>query len=248
MLGATVAMAAAMPAASATAAEGQKTVVLVHGAFADGSSWAKVIPLLEAKGLKVVAVQNPLSSLAGDIDATKRIIDMQTGPVILVAHSWGGMVITGAGLNDKVAALVYVAAFAPPKDMSVNGLVKGRPPLAWLSSVEPDSAGYLRLSGPAVAKYFAQDLPPDEISVVAATQGPSFAGLFDEKLSAVAHESKPSWYIIAEQDGIIPPDLEASMAKAIGAKTTSLASSHVAMLSHPEQVVEVIMAAADSVK
>jgi pimeloyl-ACP methyl ester carboxylesterase len=127
------------------------TVVLVHGAFADGSSWRKVIPLLEARGLRVVAVQNPLSSLAGDVDATKRVIDAQPGSVILVGHSWAGMVISQAGNDDKVKALVYVAAFALPKGVSINDLGKGQPPAPWLTQLQPDSAGYLRLSDEAVA-------------------------------------------------------------------------------------------------
>src|SRR5215471_11924802 len=125
---------AAFAAQPVTAAE--KTVVLVHGAFADGSSWTKVIPLLQAKGLRAVAVQNPLSSLAADVDATKRVIDAQSGPVILVGHSYGGIVITQAGVNPKVAALVYVAAFVPPMGQSANGLGKDGPPPPWAGSIK----------------------------------------------------------------------------------------------------------------
>ncbi|MGX5827800.1 alpha/beta fold hydrolase [Mesorhizobium sp. 43Arga] len=239
-------MAMAAPASAADAPK--KTVVLVHGAFADGSSWNKVIPLLEAKGLKVVAVQNPLSSLAADVDATRRVIDAQPGPVVLVGHSWGGVVISQAGVNDKVKVLVYVAAFAPPKGVSVNDLGKGQPAPPWASALEADSGGYVRLSAEAVAKFFAQDLPPQEISLIAATQGPPFAGIFDEKLAAAAYETKPSFYIVAKHDGMIPPAAEAAMAKAIGAKVTELATSHVPMLSKPREVADVILAAADSVK
>jgi len=240
-------MAVTLSAASAADAP-KKTVVLVHGAFADGSSWAKVIPLLEAKGLNVVAVQNPLSSLAADVDATKRVIDAQAGPVILVGHSWGGVVISQAGVADKVKALVYVAAFAPPKGMSVNDLGAGQPPPPWAAALQPDSGGYLRLSAEGVAKYFAQDLSAGEISVVAATQGPAFSKIFDEKLTAAAYETKPSWYVVAKHDGMIPPPAEAAMAKAIGAKVTELSTSHVAMLSKPREVADVILAAAASVK
>ncbi|QKC95993.1 alpha/beta fold hydrolase [Mesorhizobium sp. NZP2298] len=244
--GTAVLMAMAGPASAAGAPK--KTVVLVHGAFADGSSWSKVIPLLEAKGLNVVAVQNPLSSLAADVDATRRVIDAQPGPVILVGHSWGGVVISQAGVNDKVKALVYVAAFAPPKGVSVNDLGKGQPPLPWASALEADSGGYVRLSAGGVARHFAQDLPPQEISLIAATQGPPFAGIFDEKLTAAAYETKPSFYIVASHDGMIPPAAEAAMAKAIGAEVTELATSHVPMLSKPREVADVILAAADSVK
>ncbi len=220
------------------------TVVLVHGAFADGSSWGKVIPLLEAKGLRVVAVQNPLSSLASDVDAAKRVIDMQPGPVVLVGHSWAGIVISQAGVDDKVKALVYVAAFAPPKGVSINDLGKGQPPAPWLSQLQPDSAGYLRLSDEAIAKYFAQDLPAQDIRVVAATQGPAFSGIFDEKLTEAAYETKPSWYVVADKDGMIAPDAQRAMAKAINAKTTEVSASHVVMLSQPDVVMRVILDAA----
>jgi pimeloyl-ACP methyl ester carboxylesterase len=229
------------------AAAEQKTVVLVHGAFADGSSWSKVIPLLQAKGLKVVAVQNPLSSLAADIDATKRVIDAQSGPVILVGHSWGGVVISAAGVDDKVKALVYVAAFALPPGVSVNDVGAGKPPLPWLQELQQDAGGYLRLSDAAVGKYFAQDLGADEVAVVASTQGPTFGGLFDEKSDVAAHASLPSWYIVAKADGMIPPAAEAAMAASIGAHVTEIDGSHVVMLSHPQAVADVILAAADAV-
>lgn len=246
-LGTATLLAVTLSAASAADAA-KKTVVLVHGAFADGSSWAKVIPLLEAKGLNVVAVQNPLSSLAADVDATKRVIDAQAGPVILVGHSWGGVVISQAGVDDKVKALVYVAAFASPKGMSVNDLGAGQPPPPWAAALQPDSGGYLRLSAEGVAKYFAQDLPAGEISVIAATQGPTFAKIFDEKLTVAAYETKPSWYVVAKNDRMIPPPAEAAMAKAIGAKVTELSTSHVAMLSKPREVADVILTAAASLK
>ena len=238
----------AIATAPAAAAQPPKTVVLVHGAFADGSSWSRVIPLLEAKGLRVVAVQNPLSSLAADADATKRAIDMAPGPVILVGHSWGGVVITQAGVDDKVKALVYVAAFALPKGMSVNSASAGAPPLPWLKELQPDSAGYVRLSDDAVGKFFAQDLSPEEIAVVAATQGPTFGGAFDDKLSEAAYETKPSWFVVAKRDGMIPPPVEEAMAAAIKAKVTEIDGSHVVMLSQPQAVADVIIAAADSVK
>lgn len=232
------------PAADAASISTPKTVVLVHGAFADGSSWRKVIPLLEAEGLRVVAVQNPLSSLASDVDATKRVIDAQPGSVVLVGHSWAGVVISQAGVDDKVKALVYVAAFAPPKGVSINDLGKGKPPAPWLSQLQPDSAGYLRLSDEAVTKYFAQDLSAEDIRITAATQGPAFSGIFDERITAAAYETKPSWYVVATQDGMIDPAAQEAMAKSIKATTTKLSASHVVMLSQPQSVAKVILDAA----
>jgi pimeloyl-ACP methyl ester carboxylesterase len=226
----------------------QKTVVLVHGAFADGSSWDKVIPLLQAKGLKVVAVQNPLTSLADDVAATKRVIDGQSGPVILVGHSWAGTVITEAGSHGKVAALVYSAAFAPDAGESTSDLGKGGPPPPGSANIRPDSAGFLYLTPEGVAKDFGQDLPSSQTAVMAATQGPIFAKTFDEKVTNAAWKSKPSWFIVAEKDRMIQPDLERAMAKKINARTTSLPTSHVPMLSRPGDVATVILAAADAVK
>lgn len=250
LLGAGALITAAVTHAPADAASSSppKTVVLVHGAFADGSSWRKVVPLLEAKGLRVVAVQNPLSSLAADVDAAKRVIDAQPGPVILVGHSWAGVVISQAGVDDKVKALVYVAAFAPPKGVSINDLGKGQPPAPWLAELQPDSAGYLRLSDNAVAKYFAQDLSAEDIRVTAATQGPAFSGIFDEKITEAAYETRPSWYVVAKQDGMIAPIAQEAMAKAIKATTTEVEASHVVMLSQPDAVANVILAAAASVE
>jgi pimeloyl-ACP methyl ester carboxylesterase len=226
----------------------QKTVVLIHGAFADGSSWDKVIPLLHAKGLKVVAVQNPLTSLADDVAAGKRVIDGQSGPVILVGHSWGGTVITELGNDDKVAALVYVAAFAPDAGESTSDLGKGGPPPPGSATIRADGAGFLYLTPEGVAKNFAQDLPASQTKIMAATQGPIFAKAFDEKVTKAAWKSKPSWSIIAEHDRMIQPDLERAMAKKINAKITSLPTGHVPMQSRPKEVAAVILAAAATVK
>src|SRR3989440_7512941 len=183
--------------ASAVAQEKrEKTVILVHGAFADGSSWDKVIPLLEARGLKVVAVQNPLTSLADDAASVKRVIDAQSGPVILVGHSWGGTVITEVGGDDKVAALVFVAAFAPDVGESTADLGKDGPPPPGATSIRPDPAGYLYLTPEGVAKDFAQDLPAMQTRVMAVTQGPIFGKAFDEKVTKAAWQNKPSWFIV----------------------------------------------------
>lgn len=148
-----------------------KTVVLVHGAFADGSSWRKVIPLLEKAGLKVIAVQNPLDSLDNDVAFTHRAIEIAEGPVVLVGHSYGGVVITQAGLNEKVKSLVYVAAYAPEVGQSLADTAKPYPKSPGQAFFEKDSKGYLKISHEGISKYFAADLPADEQAVVAATQG-----------------------------------------------------------------------------
>jgi pimeloyl-ACP methyl ester carboxylesterase len=230
-------------AAPGAAGEPPKSVVLVHGAFADGSSWEKVIPLLQAKGLHVVAVQNPLTSLAADVEATRRAIAAQPGPVVLVGHSWAGTVITAAGMDPKVSALVYVAAFAPSIGQSTNDLGKGGPPPPGAAQIRPDADGFLSLTEEGVAKDFAQDLPASQAKIMAATQGPTAAKAFDEKVVQAAWMTKPSWYIVAEKDRMIPPDLERAMAKKINAKTTSIPTSHVAMLARPKDVAAVILAA-----
>jgi len=237
-----------LPCIAMAQATEQKAVVLIHGAFADGSSWDKVIPILQAKGLKVVAVQNPLTSLADDVAAGKRVIDEQSGPVILVGHSWGGTVITQLGDDAKVAALVYVAAFAPDVGESSNDLGREGPPPPGAAHIRPDSTGFLYLTPEGVAKDFAQDLPAAQTKVMAVTQGPIFAKAFDEKLTKAAWKSKPSWFIVAENDRMIPPDLERAMATKINAKITALPTSHVPMQSRPNDVAAVIVAAAAAVK
>jgi pimeloyl-ACP methyl ester carboxylesterase len=224
-----------------------KTVVLVHGSWADGSSWDKVIPLLEAKGLRVVAVQNPLSSLADDVAATSRVINMQTGPVILVGHSWGGVVISQAGNSDKVSALVFVSAFAPDSGQSINDLLKGLPTPAFQEDLSKDEAGYLYLSAASISKYFAPDLPPATQKLMAATQGPWFYGCLGDKVTKAAWHDKPSWWVLSENDQIIDPRLQKGMAEAIHAKVTEVASSHVAMLAKPAEVAAVILAAAQAI-
>lgn len=220
------------------------TIVLVHGAWANGSSWEKVIPLLQAKGLEVVAVHNPASSLEADVAATRRVIDDQKGTVVLVGHSYGGAVITEAGTSDKVRALVYVAAFAPAAGESVNSIVgaHGRP--EWFGAIHADAGGYLTWSADGMARYFAPDLPPAEAALLAATQAPLFAGAFDGKVTTAAFAEKPSWFVIADDDRIIPAPLQAFFAERMGATTVHVPASHVAMLSQPETVAQAILAAA----
>ncbi|AEU38049.1 alpha/beta fold hydrolase [Granulicella mallensis] len=223
------------------------TVILVHGAFADGSSWNRVIPLLQAQGLKVVAVQLPLSSLAADVAATKRAITAQTGPIILVGHSWAGVVITEAGVDDRVKALVYVSAFAPSEGQSAGEMGKPYPTPPGLLHPIADSSGYLTLSPGDIAKHFAPDVPAAESNLLAVTQGPIRAANFDEPVSAAAWKTKPSWLIAGEQDQMIDPALYKAEAEKIHAKATWLASGHVPMLSHPDAVTAVIVEAAHSI-
>jgi len=220
------------------------TVVLVHGAFADGSAWDKVIPILQAQGLHVVAVQNPLTSLADDVAATRRVLDVQTGPVVLVGHSWGGVVITEIGLHERVKALVYVAAFAPSEGQSVVDLAKDYPTPAGFNFFVPDNEGFVTLSAEGVAKHFAQDLPAAQTRLMAVTQGPVRGKNFEEKATVAAWKTKPSWYVVSEQDHMVQPALEKAMAAKISAHVVSLPTSHVPQLSRPAQVAEAILAAA----
>ena len=223
-----------------------RNVVLVHGAFADGSSYAKVIPLLRARGFRVTAVQNPLTSLADDANATKRAIAMQDGPVILVGHSWGGMVISEAGNDPKVKALVYIAALVPEAGQSTNDVLKPYPPTPGLSHVQPDANGFLSLTRQGINEDFVPDLPAGERDIVLATQGPWSSVCLSDKVASPAWKTKPSWYV-AVNDRMLPKDFEQNIAKRINATTTTLTSGHVPMLSKPNEIAAVIMDAATKV-
>ena len=243
-----IAAAALAIGSAAHAAEPQPSVVIVHGAFADGSDWAKVIPLLQAKGVRVTAVQNPLTSLDDDVATAKRAIDAAPGKVVLVGHSWGGTVITQAGTHDKVASLVYIAAFAPDVGQAVGDLGKAYPTPAGLSHLVPDAAGFLRLSDEGMSKHFAQDLPAAQTAVMAATQGPIAGKAFGEKVSVAAWKSKPSWYLVAGNDHMIQPALQRDFAKLIGAKVSEVKTSHVPQQSAPAQVAATILDAVQNAK
>ena len=234
--------------AQSSGASARPSVVIVHGAFADGSDWAKVVARLQAKGVQVTAVQNPLESLAGDVAAANRAIDNQPGKVVLVGHSWGGTVITEAGKHDKVASLVYVAAFAPDAGQSVASVTKGQPAAPGNDSIGADSHGWLSLSPAGLARDFAQDVPAEQARVMAATQGPIKASAFGEPVSTAAWKTKPSWFIVANQDRMILPALQRSMAQKIGAMVTEVSSSHVPQQSRPDDVAKVILDAVASVK
>jgi pimeloyl-ACP methyl ester carboxylesterase len=226
---------------------GVKNVVLVHGAWADGSSWSKIIPLLQAKGLHAVAVQNPLSSIADDVASTNRLINAQDGPVLLVGHSYGGAVITEAGNNPKVAGMVYVAAFAPEEGETLGGMAQKFPTTPVFGEIQPIEDGYLLLTRKGVFDFFAQDLAPAEKELVLAAQGATQGAILSTPIKKAAWHSKPSWFVIASNDQTISPEQEASTAKRMGAKTLTVASSHVPMLSHPEQVANFVIEAAASV-
>jgi pimeloyl-ACP methyl ester carboxylesterase len=221
-----------------------RNVVLVHGAWADGSSWAKVIPLLEKAGLNAVAVQNPLTSFDEDVATTKRAIALQDGPVILVGHSWGGVVITEVGADPKVAGLVYVAAFAPEVGVPVGELGKDFPPPPGLAEARPDAEGYLTLTRKGVFENFAPDLPAAQKKLIFATQGATNSAVFGAKVANASWKTKPSWYVVATNDRMIQPDLERKFAKAMKAKTIELPTSHVPMLSRPADVAKLIIEAA----
>jgi pimeloyl-ACP methyl ester carboxylesterase len=226
-----------------------KTIVLVHGAFADGSSWDKVTPVLQAAGYNVVAVYEPLTSLADDVAATKRVIDAQPGPVLLVGHSYGGVVITEAGNHDKVSGLVYVAAFAPDAGESIQDIGAGKPQPEWAKKLILDPAGFLTLPLEVVTKDFAQDVSPTDAKVIAAKQGPIAAKAFADKVKTAAWKTKPSWFVRAEADHMIDPAGQELMAKRAGSKLTSVkGASHVVMWSKPKAVTDVILAAASGKK
>jgi len=235
-------------AGAATLDSAKPSVVIVHGAFADGSDWAKVIPLLQARGIKVTAVQNPLTSLADDVAATRRAIAAQPGKVVLVGHSWGGTVITDAGQHDKVASLVYVAAFAPDAGKSTAETGAGYPAAPGSKRFVADAEGFLSLPQAAMREDFAQDVPAAQAALMTATQGPIQARAFADKVTGAAWTSRPSWFIVSARDRMIDPGLLRAMAKKIGARTTELPTSHVPQQSQPAEVARVILEAVAAAK
>ncbi|UWZ83635.1 alpha/beta hydrolase [Occallatibacter riparius] len=222
-----------------------KNIILVHGAWADGSSWAKVIPILQERGFQVTAVQLSLATLDNDVAITKRAIALADGPVLLVGHSYGGAVISEAGNDPKVAGLVFVAAFAPDTNESSLSLLQEGPPPPIANELRPDSSGFVKLTERGVLEDFAQQLTPKEREILFATQGPAaYAALNTSLAGSPAWRSKPDWYIVAADDRAIPPDLERTMAQRMGAVTITLPSCHVPMLAEPEEVARFIVRAA----
>ena len=231
-------------AASSSTGAARPTIVLVHGAFADGTGWQRVIPILQRDGYEVIAVQNPLASLAGDVETTKRVVDAQKGPVVLVGHSYGGAVITGAAAgNSNVKALVYIAAFAPEAGEPV-GAFGEKYPVDLNSALQPDSAGFLYVDRARFRELFCAAVSATEARVAAATQKPVHNSVFGASVPVAAWKTIPSWYLVSQDDHAINPELERFYAKRMGAKTSEVKSSHVAFISHPDVVARLIEQAA----
>ena len=229
--------------ALAQAAPKAKNVVLVHGLFADGSSWSEVIPRLQAAGLNVTSVQNPLTTLPEAVDAAMRVLERQDGPTVLAGHSFSGMIVTDAGVHPNVSAVVYVAARAPDAGEDYTALAKKFP-------TPPASAGIVfdgdqgRLSEEAFLRDFAGDLPEAKARALYAVQWPFHKELLAGKTTHAAWRSKPSWYAVSTEDRTINPDLERFMAKRMGANTIEVKASHVSLISRPERIANLILKAA----
>ena len=218
-------------------------IILVHGAWADGSSWNKVISILEKAGHRVIAVQLPLHSLANDIATVKRAIDLVGGPVTLVGHSYGGAVITNAAYNNpNVTGLVYIAAFAPDEGQSLDNFVDVTKLPKDLLIV--DGGGFAYINPAMFAGAFAQDVNSTKADIMATVQKPLSTSIFGEKSGPPAWKQLPTWYQISENDHMIPPDAERMFAKQMYATTISLASSRASLVSHPHEIVKLILEAA----
>ena len=222
------------------------SVVLVHGGFVDGSGWEGVYGALRADGYKVGIVQNPTLSLDGDVEATRRSIDAQDGYVVLVGHSYGGVVITEAGRHPKVAGLVYVAAFAPDAGESVASLIKYPPPGAPVPPILPPQDGFMFLDRDKFAQSFAADVEPDKAAFMADSQVPWGVEALSGAVGEPAWRIKPSWYLVATEDGMIPPPAQRAMAQRAGSVVVEQAGSHSVYVSHPEAVAALIQQASQT--
>lgn len=223
-----------------------KNVVLVHGGFVDGSGWQKVYNLLKKDGYNVSIVQNPTTSLADDVAATKLVLAQQDGPVVLVGHSYGGVVISETGNDPKVARLVYITAFAADAGESVQTLIANPPPGAPVPPILPPQNGFLFLDHARFADSFAADVTPDEASFMADSQVPWGVEALAGPVTVPAWKSKPSWYLIAKDDKMIPPPAQRQMAQRAGATVAEVAGSHAVYVSQPQAVVDLIKQAAES--
>ncbi|WP_433454474.1 alpha/beta fold hydrolase [Streptomyces sp. CA-142005] len=219
-------------------------VVLVHGGFVDGSGWQGVYEALKADGYNVAVVQNPTFSLEGDVAATRQVIDGMPGPVTLVGHSYGGAVITEAGVHEKVTSLVYVAAFAPDKGESVSTLIADPPPGAPVPPILPPDNGFLFLDRDKFADSFAGDLPRAQAEFMADSQVPWGLDALSGAVSRSAWRTKPAWYLVAQDDRMIPPPAQRAMAERIGAQTVEVPGSHSVYLSQPAATADLIKQAA----
>jgi pimeloyl-ACP methyl ester carboxylesterase len=221
------------------------TIVLVHGAFADATSFQELIGMLQQQHYRVIAVQNPLTSFDADIATTKRLLEAQHGPMIVVGHSYGGAVITGAAAgNPNVKALVYVAAFAPDAGEPIAALQKNYPPPELSNALVPDAAGFLYVDTAKFREVVAADLPVKLTRIAAVTQKPLISSVFTASTPQAAWRSIPSWYLVATEDHAINPDLERFYAKRMKAHTTEVKSSHVMYIAHPVEVAKAIEEAA----
>jgi pimeloyl-ACP methyl ester carboxylesterase len=248
ILGLTAATAMALASGSSAAApapdHAARNVVLVHGGFVDGSGWAKVYAILKKDGYKVTIVQNPTTSLADDVAITRRAIALQDGPVVLVGHSYGGVVVSEAGSDPKVRSLVYIAAFAPDAGESVQSLIANPPPGAPQPPILPPQDGFLFLDRAKFAAAFAGDVSADEASFMADSQVPWGVEALGGAVTTPAWKSKPSWYLVATEDHMIPPPAQRMMAKRAGATVTEVPGSHAIYVSKPEAVAKLIEQAA----
>ena len=225
-----------------------RNIVLVHGGFVDGSGWEAVYRVLRKEGHTVSVVQNPTISLSDDVSVTKRVIAAQSGPVVLVGHSYGGVVITEAGNDPKVVALVYIAAFAPDKGESVSHLIKEPPPGAPVPPILPPQDGYLFLDKTQFPASFAADVEAGKAECMADSQVPWGVEALNGTISQPAWKAKPSWYLVATEDRMIPPPAQRFMAERAGATVVEVAGSHAVYVSQPDVVAGLIARAAKSVK
>jgi len=233
-----------MPATDSSAI---RNIVLVHGGFVDGSGWAAVYGILKKDGYDVAVVQNPTLSLADDVAVTKRAIAAQGGPVLLVGHSYGGVVITEAGTDPKVAGLVYIAAFAPDKGESVSSLIKDPPPGAPVPPILPPQDGFLFLDKPKFQFSFAGDVDADTAAFMASSQVPWGVEALSGTITEPAWKTKPSWYLVSTEDRMIPPPAQGNMSKRAGSTVTEVAGSHAVYVSQPKSVAAFIEKAANEV-
>jgi pimeloyl-ACP methyl ester carboxylesterase len=227
-------------------ASARPTVVLVHGGFVDGSGWRGVYDRLKADGHRVLVVQNPTLSLDGDVAATKLVLDDIDGPVVLVGHSYGGVVITEAGTDPRVAGLVYIAAFAPDRGESVNTLIADPPAGAPVPPILPPRDGFLFLDRARFHDSFAGDLSNEDAAFMADSQVPWGVDALGGAVSDPGWRSKPSWYLVSTDDRMIPPPAQRAMAERAGASVTEVSGSHAVYVSEPRAVADLINAAVDS--